>query len=132
MRKPKTNEKTEWFIKKQVREILKATGWKFWMPSAGMYGRNGVSDFLAVKKPQLFMAIETKYDDVLTMPQLEFLRDIYEAGHYAFMVDETNVEALREVLVSASSINPYRHPHYNLLLKWRTQNTPFDIRIVKT
>jgi hypothetical protein len=130
MRKPKPSDQTEAYIKKQVREILKDTGWKFWMPSAGIYGRNGVSDFLAVKKPWLFMAIETKYDDVPTVPQLEFLGDIHDAGHYAFLVDETNVEVLREVLLS-NFLDPRRHPNYNLLMTWRIANTPIDIRIRK-
>jgi hypothetical protein len=68
------------------------------MPSADIYGRNGVSDFLAIKRPKLFMAIETKYDDVVTTLQHKFLTDVHEAGHYAFVVDETNVDDLRKQL----------------------------------
>jgi predicted type IV restriction endonuclease len=117
MRKPKDRTRSESHIKQQVREILSDTGWKFWMPSAGLFGRSGVSDFLAVKQPRVFMAIETKYDDVVTVPQFKFLTDIHEAGHYAFLVDETNVEELRALLVNGLSSYPV-----GTLMKWQTQN----------
>lgn len=90
------------------------------MPSADIYGRNGVSDFLAVKRIKLFMAIETKYRDVPTALQHKFLTDIHEAGHYAFLVDETNIDMLRIVLGT-------KHPHdyssvsFQSLMKWREQ-----------
>lgn len=129
MRKPKPSDETEHHIKQQVRKILIQTGWKFWMPSAGIYGRNGVSDFLCVKAPRLFMAIETKYDDVATAPQLAFLKDIHEAGHYAFLVDETNIEELRAVLIHDWLTNKSLLRSF---LKWQTQDTPMDIRISKT
>jgi hypothetical protein len=120
VRKPKPNIKSEWFIKQQVREILTDTGWTFWMPSADIYGRNGVSDFLAIKQPGLFMAIETKYKDVVTALQCKFLTDVYEAGHHAFVVDETNVDELQELL--AGELNPYQvETTLEKLLKWRDQ-----------
>jgi hypothetical protein len=120
MRKPKDNTKSERYIKGLVREILIDTGWKFWMPSAGMFGRSGVSDFLAVKRPRLFMAIETKYDDVVTPAQFKFLTDIHEAGHYAFLVDETNVDELRALLGTGSLRGPIE-TLVNTLMKWRHQ-----------
>jgi hypothetical protein len=98
MRKPKPDIKSEWFIKQQVKRILDDTGWIYWMPSANAFGRSGQSDFLAVKSTMLFMAIETKYRDVVTALQFKFLSDIHEAGHYAFLVDETNIDELRDVL----------------------------------
>ncbi len=115
MRKPKPNNESEEWVKKQVKLILKDTGWKFWMPSANAFGRNGVSDFLAVKNYQLFMAIETKYKDIPTQLQLEFLKMIYDAGHYAFLVDETNIDTLRIVLSDRSHAAKY----FASLLKWR-------------
>jgi hypothetical protein len=120
MRKPKDNTQTERYIKGLVREILIDTGWKFWMPSAGMFGQSGVSDFLAVKRPGLFMAIETKYDDVVTALQFKFLTDIHEAGHYAFLVDETNVDELRAILGAESLRGPIE-TLVNTLMKWRHQ-----------
>ena len=113
MRQPKTHDKTEWFVKKQVKQILADTGWDYWMPSANAFGRNGVSDFLAVKRPKLFMAIETKYDDMPTVLQANFLASIHEAGHYAFLVDETNVEQLRVVLSTNMNASG------TTLLKWQ-------------
>jgi hypothetical protein len=122
MRKPKTDNQTEHHIKQQVRKILKDTGWKFWMPSANAFGRGGQSDFLAVKNYQLFMAIETKYKDIPTQLQLEFLKMIHEAGHYAFLVDETNVDELQEFL--AGELNPYQaETTLNNLRKWQENLT---------
>jgi hypothetical protein len=118
VRKPTPRDQTEWWVKKQVKKILEDTGWYFWMPSASTFGRSGVSDFLAIKQPKLFMAIETKYDDVVTMLQLEFLTSVHEAGHYAFLVDETNIDDLRDVLTSAIP-NPMLCEAS--LLKWQTQ-----------
>ncbi len=130
MRKPKPKEESEWWVKKQVKPILEDAGWKFWMPNAGAFGLGGVSDFLAVKQPRLFMAIETKYEDVVTQLQFEFLTNVHEAGHYAFLVDETNIEVLRTVLMSGILIEP---GEYESLMKWKDQKIkPFDIRISKT
>src|SRR3954471_2038876 len=106
MRRPKTSNQTERWIKEQVKQILKDTEWKFWMPNAGMFGRSGVSDFLAMKQPKLFMAIETKYNDVVTALQFKFLTDVHAAGHYAFLVDETNIEDFRKILTRQHNVNP--------------------------
>lgn len=119
MRKPKPRDETEGAIKKEVKRILTDTGWKFWMPNANAFGRGGVSDFLAVKRPALFMAIETKYGDVPTQLQLNFLQMIHEAGHFAFLVDETNVETLRAVL-TRGTLQPVPRIYENLL-RWRDQ-----------
>jgi hypothetical protein len=115
MRKPKPIGHTEYHIKREVKRILTDTGWTYWMPSANTFGRSGVSDFLAMKRPKLFMAIETKYDDVATVLQHKFLTDVYEAGHYAFLVDETNVNELREILRDDLP------SHFESLMKWRDQ-----------
>lgn len=120
MRKPKTSDQTEHYVKQQVKRILSDTGWTYWMPSADIYGRNGVSDFLAIKRPKLFMAIETKYDDVVTALQHKFLTDVHEAGHYAFVVDETNIDELRTVL-SIKSLRIPIEAHVSTLMKWRCQ-----------
>jgi hypothetical protein len=117
MRKPKPSDHTEYHIKQQVKRILDDTGWTWWMPSADIHGRNGVSDFLAVKQPSLFMAIETKYRDVVTALQHKFLTDVHEAGHYAFLVDETNVDELREALMREQ----IWHSATGSLMKWKEQ-----------
>jgi hypothetical protein len=120
MRKPKASDRSEWWVKKQVKLILKDTGWESWMPNSGMFGRVGVSDFLAVKKPALFMAIETKYDDVPTQLQLAFLKMIHDAGHYAFLVDETNVDQLRALLTNDHDLSSYP---VGTLRKWQENLT---------
>jgi hypothetical protein len=124
-RKPTTNNQTEWWVKEQVKKILEDTGWKFWMPAAGAFGRSGVSDFLAIKQPRLFMAIETKYDDEVTVLQFEFLNTIHAAGHCAFLVDETNIDDLKYQL-SGEGVFVRES-----LLKWKNQNPIKDIRINK-
>jgi hypothetical protein len=124
VRKPKPNDQTEWWVKKQVKKILEDTGWTCWMPNAGVFGRSGVSDFLCVKQPALFMVIETKYKEVVTPLQFEFLTDVYEAGHYAFLVDETNIDELRHQLeLNILWPGSYRDGELVLksLLKWQTQ-----------
>jgi len=125
MRKPTSNDQTEWWVKKEVKKILTTTGWSFWMPAADIYGRNGISDFICVKKPKLFMVIETKYDDVVTTPQFVFLTAIHDAGHYAFLVDETNISELQALLTTLPSNAIYR------FMKWQNQNPVVDIRINK-
>lgn len=123
MRKPKAHDETEAWVKKQVRQILADTGWTFWMPSSGIYGRSGVSDFLAVKKPALFMAIETKYNDVVTSLQFRFLTDVHDAGHYALLVDETNIDELRKLLTYDIGVLPmYDSDVCRSLMKWRDQS----------
>ena len=120
MRKPRASDRTEHWVKQQVKKILTDTEWTYWMPSADIFGRNGVSDFLAIKKPKLFMAIETKYADVATMLQFKFLTDVHNAGHFAFLVDETNIDELREFLTNDM------HPFFvddvrGSLMKWQNQ-----------
>ena len=117
MRRPKPNEQTEWWVKKQVREILDIAGWTTWMPTAGIFGASGVSDFLAIKAPKLFMAIETKYASTVTAPQFKFLASVHGAGHYALLVDETNVAELKALLFNL----PTRLANDSVFMRWREQ-----------
>jgi hypothetical protein len=114
---PKGKEQTEWWVKKQVREILDIAGWTTWMPSAGIFGASGVTDFLCIKKPRLFMAIETKYANTVTAQQFKFLTSVHEAEHYALLVDETNVDQLKTLLFNL----PTRLANDSVFMKWREQ-----------
>jgi len=131
MRKPKGNEGTEWWIKKEVKKILEATEWDSWMPAANVFGRNGISDFLCVKKPRLFVAIETKYRDVVTAQQFEFLTTVHAAGHYALLVDETNIDRLHKLLTNIEDDNVDIVPMIEPFLKWRNQSPIIDVKIAK-
>jgi hypothetical protein len=52
--------------------------------------------------------------------QFKFLTDVHEAGHYAFVVDETNVDELQELL--AGELNPYQaETTLEKLMRWREQ-----------
>ena len=119
MRRPRHKTETERWIKDQVKEILEDDGWFVWMPAANVFGRNGASDFLAVKQPARFMAVETKYKDVVTAMQFNFLKAVHDAGHYAFLVDETNLDDLRRQLEPKL----FEQAHViETLLKWQAQS----------
>lgn len=123
MRKPQPSHQNEWFIKQQVKRIFDDTGWTYWMPAANAFGRGGQSDFLAVKKPKLFMAIETKHEDVPTQLQINFLAGVHAAGHYAFLVDETNVEELRDVLTEQHVTSSSKVFVFGSFMRWKEQET---------
>lgn len=123
MRKPKTADQSEWWVKQQVKRILTDTGWSYWMPAANAFGRGGMSDFLAVKKPKLFMAIETKYDDEPTQLQINFLTSVHYAGHYAFLVDETNIEELRDVLTEQHVTSSSKVFVFGSFMRWTSAQT---------
>ena len=96
MRKPKSKDESEEWVKKQVKLILKDTGWNFWMPNANAFGRSGVSDFLAIKNdPSYSWRSRPSTKTCRPRCSLSFSADVYEAGHFAFLVDETNIETLR-------------------------------------
>jgi len=132
MRRPKGNEATEWWIKKEVKKILEAAKWDSWMPAASVYGTNGISDFLCIKKPRLLVAIETKYDDVVTAQQFKFLTAIHNAGHYALVVDETDIGGLHKLLTSIEDDSVDLIPMMQPFLKWMNQNPIIDVKIAKS
>ena len=86
-------------VKDDVKKVLDAHDWFWWMPPSNKFGRSGISDFHAVK-PGLFMAIETKRGlstkkaNEPTTNQIGFLQSIKSARHFAFVVYEDRVEHL--------------------------------------
>jgi hypothetical protein len=81
-------------VKKAVRALLTKHAWFHWMPPSNAFGRSGIADINAVKNG-LFLAIETKVGKNLPTPQQRvFLQHVHDVGGYAFMVNESRVDAL--------------------------------------
>ena len=87
-------------VKKQVKKILDAHNFFWWMPPANGYGVSGVSDFVAIRKG-VVLAIETKFKkNKPTQPQKLFLESIMAEDGYGFVVNEKNIETFREFLLA--------------------------------
>ena len=85
-------------VKKKVREFLKSTGAYYAMPVATGFASSGVPDFLVCKEG-LFYGIECKANgNKPTALQLKNLDDIRKAGGVALVIDETNVDQLKEFI----------------------------------
>ena len=86
--------------KAEVKKLLDAHDWFWWMPPANGFGQSGVSDFHAVKDG-MFMAIETKRGTAKPRPtplQVAFLNSIRSADHFAFVVNDARVPHLKAFL----------------------------------
>ena len=87
-------------VKAQVADILKEYGVYYFFPPANGLGRAGIPDIIACAWGQ-FLAIECKAGKGKpTELQLRELRSIRNANGIAFIVNETNVEALHLLLLS--------------------------------
>ena len=87
-------------VKAQVADILKEYGVYYFFPPANGLGRAGIPDIIACAWGQ-FLAIECKAGKGKpTELQLRELRAIRNANGVAFIVNETNVEALHLLLLS--------------------------------
>lgn len=85
-------------VKAKVKIVLKELGAYYAMPSTGGYGNSGVPDFLICKGGK-FYGIECKANGGKpTALQLSNLKKIEEAGGVAFVVDESNINQLKELL----------------------------------
>lgn len=89
---------TEADVKRQVKRLLKAHEWKWWMPAANGFGKAGVSDFCALKSG-VFLAVETKYGSRKpTGNQVKFLREIEAEDGFGFVVNEKTLIHLQRWL----------------------------------
>ena len=85
-------------VKKKVKQVLLEMGAYYAMPIGTGFGNAGVPDFLVCHKGA-FIGIETKANgNKPTALQLKNLADIEAAGGRALIVDETNVDNLRNIL----------------------------------
>lgn len=85
-------------VKAQIRKILETTHAYYAMPIGTGYGNSGVPDFLVCHKGR-FIGIEAKAGKgTTTALQEKHLADIRAAGGAAFVVNEHNLDQLKEML----------------------------------
>lgn len=85
-------------VKHQIRKILDTTRAYYAMPMGTGYGNSGVPDFLVCHKGQ-FIGIEAKAGKgTTTALQEKHLADIRAAGGTTLVVNEHNMDQLKEML----------------------------------
>ena len=95
---PQKHANEKW-VKGRIKHSLDAPGWFWWSPPANGFGTTGISDIHAVRT-SVFMVIEAKYGtNKPTAQQIGFLNSIRAEGHFAFCVNEKNVERFEDFLI---------------------------------
>ena len=85
-------------VKAKIRAILKEHNVYYAMPIGTGYGNSGVPDFLCCVNGK-FVAIEAKAGKgVATALQLKNLSEINKAGGYTCIINETNLDYLKNVI----------------------------------
>lgn len=85
-------------VKKQIRKMLETSGAYFAMPIGSGYGNSGVPDFLICSKGR-FIAVEAKAGtNKPTALQEKHLSEIRRCGGEALVINETNLNDLKELL----------------------------------
>lgn len=85
-------------VKKKVRTILDLLGAYYVMPVTNGFGNSGAPDYLVCYKG-VFVGIECKAgENKPTALQLKNLDQIIEAGGQSFVVNESNVGKLTQLL----------------------------------
>jgi pantoate kinase len=91
-------------VKEKIKKILKEHGVYYAMPMGTGYGNSGVPDFLCCVSGH-FIAIEAKAGKgIPTALQEKNLRDIQAAKGTALVINETNIEKLKEILTIARNV----------------------------
>lgn len=84
---------TEGDVKREVKKLLIAHQWFWWMPPANGYGRGGAADFHALRNG-VFMSVETKIGtNKATALQQQYLRGVRKYGGMAFLVSDRTLDA---------------------------------------
>ena len=85
-------------VKKKVRTLLDAYGVYHFMPPANGFGRAGIPDIVGCFRGQ-FIAVECKAgNNTTTALQDRELQRIKEAGGYALVINENNINELKELM----------------------------------
>jgi len=85
-------------VKAKIKKILAEYNVYYAMPIGTMFGNSGVPDFLCCVRGR-FLAIEAKAGKGRTTAlQVKNLEDIRQAGGLALVVNEDNLDALKELL----------------------------------
>lgn len=85
-------------VKARIKKLLAEHNVYYAMPIGSVFGNSGVPDFLCCVKGE-FLAIEAKAGKGKTTAlQEKHLKDIREAGGLALVVNEDNIDELKELL----------------------------------
>lgn len=85
-------------VKDKVKKVLKGLGAYYAMPATGGYGSSGAPDFLVCYRGR-FIGVECKANgNKPTALQEKNLEDIRKNNGIGLVVDENNVDSLRESL----------------------------------
>jgi Holliday junction resolvase len=85
-------------VKDKVVKILKELGAYYFYPVTGGFGRSGIPDIVCCLQGN-FIGIECKAgNNEPTALQYKNLEEIQDAGGYAFIVNEDNIDSLERVL----------------------------------
>jgi len=88
----------EGLVKDKITKVLKEYGVYYFMPIGGMYSKVGVPDFIGCLNGR-FIGIEAKAGKgTTTALQDRELRLIKEAGGVSLVVNENNIDELKQVL----------------------------------
>lgn len=87
-------------VKAKIKDLLKSHNAYYVMPIGTGYGNSGVPDFICCVNGQ-FLAIEAKAGkNKPTALQEKNIRDIRNAGGYAMVVNEDNLEELETLIAN--------------------------------
>jgi Holliday junction resolvase len=93
-------------VKRRVTDILRKYDAYFFFPASNGFGRAGIPDIIACYRGQ-FIAIECKAGkNTTTALQRRELRAIEDAGGYALVINETNIEQVEAVLQQLKEARP--------------------------
>ena len=85
-------------VKKKVTNLLKEYKAYYFYPVTGGFGKSGVPDIIACSNGR-FIGIECKAGkNKPTALQLKNLEDIDSCGGYSLVINEDNIETVRELL----------------------------------
>lgn len=95
----------EYLVKRKVRAILKELNAWYCMPAGTGYGASGVLDFIGCyaggSRPGRLTGIETKSGgNQPTALQYKCMKEIEEAGGRTIVIDELNINQLKEWIES--------------------------------
>jgi len=85
-------------VKKQVKKLLDAHRWFWWMPGANGFGKTGVSDFCALRNG-VFLGVETKFGkNKPTTRQVAFLQSVNVENGIGLVVNEKTLDTFHQWL----------------------------------
>lgn len=92
-------------VKEKIKKLLKLKNVYYFMPRGTTYGRSGVPDFIACVSGS-FLGIEAKAGRNTPSPLQDLeLANIKNAGGYAIVVNENNLDELETLLDRLSDEN---------------------------